>query len=116
METKMQDTRPRVALNGKAVDLAQLAEEVGAALTASDTEVVVVDPDAVVTVAQLKAAVDAHSPSPQPDPDADLAASINAVDTSKITDAAAKAALDALKAALVGSGKPAAASGRPTGR
>jgi hypothetical protein len=66
--------------------------------------------------AGVQAVVDAHVPPPVPDPDADLATAINAVDTSKITDAATKAALDALKAALLGSGKPAAVSGRPTDR
>jgi hypothetical protein len=69
-----------------------------------------------VNQASVRAALDAHLPAPNPDPDADLAASINAVDTSKIADAAVKAAVDALKAALVGKGKPAAVSGRPTGR
>jgi hypothetical protein len=46
-------------------------------------------------------------------PDDDLAASINAVDTSKITDTATRAALDALKAALVGKGRDSAVAGRP---
>jgi hypothetical protein len=58
------DTRTRVPLNGKTVNLAQLAAEVGAALTASDTEVVVADEKAKITAAQLKAAVEAHKPPP----------------------------------------------------
>jgi hypothetical protein len=115
MEETVTDTRPRVPLNGKTVNLAQLATEVGTGLAASDTEVVVAEPTSTVTASALQAALDAHVPVPEPDPDADLAAAINAVDTSKITDSATKAALNALKAALLGSGKPAAASGRPTG-
>jgi hypothetical protein len=112
----MTDTRPRVPLNGKTINLGQLAAETGAALVASDTEVVVADESAPMTTAQLQSAVDAHTPAASPDPDADLAAAINAVDTSKVSDAATKAALNALKAALLGSGKPAAVSGRPTDR
>jgi hypothetical protein len=50
------DTRTRVPLN-KAVDLAQLAAEVGAALTASDSEVVAADPTAKVDARALAAAV-----------------------------------------------------------
>jgi hypothetical protein len=110
------DDRPRVALNGKTINLAQLAGEVGVALTASEIEVVVADPESTVTAAALQAALDAHTPAPESDADADLVAAINAVDTSKITDSATKAALNALKAALVGSGKPSAVAGRPTGR
>lgn len=53
-------------------------------------------------------------PAPDPDPDDELAGAISAVDTSKVTDPATKAALDALKAALLGNGNPAAVSGRPT--
>lgn len=58
------DTRPRLPLNGKAIDLAQLAEEIGTALTASDEEIVVADPDANVTAEQVQAALDAHTPDP----------------------------------------------------
>lgn len=57
------DTRPRVALN-KPVNLSQLAAEVGAALTASDTEVAVADPASKVTQAALEKAVAAHTPDP----------------------------------------------------
>lgn len=96
----MTDTRPRVPLT-KPVNLAQLAAEVGASLTASDTEVVVADPDSAVTTAQLKAAVDAHTPAPQPDPDAELVAAITAATS-----------LAQLKDALVGKGRPAAVAGR----
>jgi hypothetical protein len=66
--------------------------------------------------AKVQSVIDAHVPAPPTDPDADLANAINAVDTSKIADAATKAALNALKAALLGSGKPSAVAGRPTGR
>lgn len=64
----MTDTRPRVPLNGKSVDLALLTEEVGAPLAASETEVVVADPDSDVTKAALAAAVKAHTPPPQVEP------------------------------------------------
>ena len=73
----MSDTRTRVALDGKAVRLDQLAAEVGAALCASDTEVVLSDPAATVTSAQLQAAVQAHSADPDygvPDEDRQLRA------------------------------------------
>ncbi len=59
----MPDTRARVAINGKAINLAQLAKEVGAALSASDVEVVVVDEKATVTAAALHRAVAAHAPA-----------------------------------------------------
>jgi hypothetical protein len=58
------DTRPRVALGGKAVVLCQLAAEVGAALTANDDEVVVADPAAAVTQQQLATAVANHVADP----------------------------------------------------
>ncbi len=64
----MSDPRVRVPLNGKAVNLAQLATEVGTALTASDTEVVVVDPKSTVTAAALSKALVAHTPPTQPAP------------------------------------------------
>jgi hypothetical protein len=112
----MPDIRVRVPLNGKTINLAQLAAEVDADLSASDVEVVVADPVSTVTAAALRSAVEAHIPAPELDPDADLAAAIDAVDTSKVTDSATKAALNALKSALVGSGKPVAVSGRPTDR
>jgi hypothetical protein len=68
--------------------------------------------------ADAQAVLDAWEPvvHVDADPDDDLAAAINAVDTSNVTDAATKAALNALKSALLGSGKPAAVSGRPTDR
>jgi hypothetical protein len=66
--------------------------------------------------ATVQQAIADYIPPVQPNPDAELAAAITAVDTSKIGDAATKAALNALKAALVGSGKPSAVAGRPTGR
>lgn len=101
----MTDTRTRVPLNGKVVDLTQLTVEVGAALTASDTEVVVADPDSTVTAAQLRTALDAHTPAPDPDPDAELVAAITAATT-----------LAQLKDALIGKGRPAAVVGRPMNR
>lgn len=60
----MTDTRPRVSLNGKTVRLDQLAAEVKAGLTASDTEVVIAEDKSPVTVEALRAAVDAHVPDP----------------------------------------------------
>lgn len=57
-----EDTRPRADLNGKTINLEQLAQEVGTPLCASDVEVVVADEQAPVTVQQLEAAVDAHVP------------------------------------------------------
>jgi hypothetical protein len=58
-----EDTRPRVPLS-KEVNLAQLSDEMGVGLCASDAEVVVADPDADITKAQLAAAVKAHVPDP----------------------------------------------------
>lgn len=100
----MTDTRPRIRLT-KPIDLAQLAAEVGTGLTASDTEVVVADPKSTVTAAQLKAAVDAHTPPA-------------AVDHNKAFRDAVTAAtsLDALKAALLGTKGPGAEPRRPDGR
>lgn len=102
----MTDTRTRVALNGKTIDLAQLAAEVGSNLTASDTEVVVADADSTVTASVLKAALDAHVPPPTVDPVALFAAAVNVADTTLVTDPAAKAAIEALKSALTGTVAP----------
>jgi hypothetical protein len=96
------DTRPRVPLNGKKVNLAQLAAEVGAALAASDTEVVVADPSSSVTAAALQAALDAHTPAVPPDPEAEFRKAVEAATS-----------LDALKAALLGSTGPGAEPRRP---
>jgi hypothetical protein len=104
----MTDTRPRVPLNGKAVDLAQLAVEVGAALSASDTEVVVADEKTSVSAEALQAALDAHVPAPPADPDADLAARVRAV-----YDAAPAGPAKDLCAALLGLNGDAAVAGRP---
>jgi hypothetical protein len=60
------DARPRVPLNGKMVNLAQLSAEVGTALSGSDSEVVIADPDSPITAAQLQAALAAHIPLPPP--------------------------------------------------
>lgn len=91
------DTRPRVPLNGKTIDLEQLTAEIGAGLTASDTELVVADDKATVTAAELRAALDAHTPAPKPDPDAEFRKAVEAATT-----------LAALKAALLGSTGPGA--------
>jgi hypothetical protein len=107
------DTRPRVPLNGKTVNLAQLAAEVGAALTASDTEVVVADDTASVTASALKTALDAHTPTPAVDHAAQFDQAVGAIDTSKVTDPAAKAALDAIKSVLTGGKGPGADPRRP---
>jgi hypothetical protein len=64
-----EDTRVRVPLGGKQIDLAQLTEEIGVGLTADDTHVVVADPDDDhITVEQLAAALDAHDPPAPVDP------------------------------------------------
>lgn len=60
----MADTRPRVPLNGKTINLAQLTAEVGAALSASDSEIVVADPASTVTAAQLQTKLTAHTADP----------------------------------------------------
>lgn len=59
------DTRPRVALAGKQVNLAQLTAEVGSGLVASDSEVVVADADSQVTAEALATALAAHTPDPE---------------------------------------------------
>lgn len=100
----MTDARPRIPLNGKAVNLEQLAAEVGTALTASQTEVVVADLESPVTTDVLQAALDAHAPVPVPDPDAEFRAAVEAATT-----------LSALKAALLGSKGPGAQARRPDG-
>lgn len=57
----MADTRARVALNGKTVNLAQLSAELGGVgLAASETEVVAAE-GVSLTKAQLTAAVAAHN-------------------------------------------------------
>lgn len=101
----MTDTRVRVPLNGKVIDLAQLAVEVGADLTASGVEVVVVDEESTVTAAALKAAVDAHVVAAEVDHTAAFTEAVKAATT-----------LDALKAALLGTKGPGAEPRRPTGR
>lgn len=72
----MPDTRTRVTLS-KPVNLSQLAQEVGTALTGDDTQIVVADPDATITTEALSSAVAAHTPDPdygQPDEDRQLRA------------------------------------------
>jgi hypothetical protein len=105
------DTRARVPLNGKNVDLEQLAQEVGTPLTASDTEVVVADPDSTVTASALQKALNAHVPAPAATPDHDLAARIQAVHD----DPNVSAGVKKLTAALLGLNGEAAVAGRPTG-
>lgn len=100
----MSDTRTRVPLT-KAVDLAQLAAEVGAALSSSADEVVVADPESKVTAAQLKTALDAHTPAAPVDHDKAFRDAVTAATT-----------LDALKAALLGTKGPGAEARRPTAR
>jgi translation elongation factor EF-Tu-like GTPase len=97
------DTRPRVSLNGKTIRLDQLATEVGAAMTASDSEVVIADPDSTVTTAALQAALDAHVPTPEPDPEDEFRKAVEAATS-----------LDALKAALLGTKGPGAEPRRAT--
>ena len=60
----MADDRPRAARSGKQINLAQLGQEVGAALCSSDSEIVVADPTSKVTQAQLAAALLAHTADP----------------------------------------------------
>jgi hypothetical protein len=100
----MSDTRARVPLGGKTVNLAQLAAEVGAPLTASDAEVVVADADSTVTAAGLRAALDAHTPAAEPDPDAEFRKAVEAATS-----------LAALKDALLGTTGPGAEPRQPTG-
>jgi hypothetical protein len=106
----MTDTRTRVPLNGKTIDLAQLAAEVGVPLSASDTEVVVADEKSTVTASALQKALDAHTPAPAPTPDDDLAARIQAVHD----DPNVSAGVKKLTAALLGLNGEAAVAGRPT--
>jgi hypothetical protein len=103
------DTRPRVPLNGKAIRLDQLAAEVGAALTASDTEIVVAVEASTVTEGALRTALDAHTPEPAPTPDDELAARVRAV-----YDAAPAGPAKDLCAALLGLNGESAVAGRPT--
>lgn len=56
----MADNRPRVALNGRKINLRQLSNEVGTSLTANEEAVVVVDPNSTVKQADLEAAVNRH--------------------------------------------------------
>jgi hypothetical protein len=105
------DTRPRVPLNGRTINLAQLATEVGAPLTASGTEVVIADSESAVSAAQLQAALDAHVPAQPADANADLAARIQAVHD----DPNVSASVKKLTAALLGLNGEAAVAGRPTG-
>lgn len=78
----MPDNRPRVALQGKRIDLAQLSEELGeVALTANADEVVAVEGSGV-TEQQLAAAVAAHRASlPPSDPYDDLIAALTGAST-----------------------------------
>lgn len=86
----MSDTRTRVPLNGKKINLAQLAAEVGAPLTADETEVVADD----VTATTLTAAVEKHTPAPVAPSLADRLAAVEArldkAATAAVTGEAAK--------------------------
>lgn len=97
----MTDTRARVALT-KNVDLDLLTAEVGAALCASETEVVVADADSPVTVEQLQTALDAHAAPAAVDHDAEFRKAVEGA-----TD------LAGLKAALLGTKGPGAEPRRP---
>jgi hypothetical protein len=66
------DTRTRIPLGGKKIDLALLAEEVGVALSASDDEVVVANEKSTVSASTLQAALDAHTPSAPVDVEAEF--------------------------------------------
>lgn len=99
----MTDTRVRVPLNGKQVDLAALdADTGGHGLCSSDDEVVAVE-GSPVTAEQLQAALAAHTPPDTVDPDDELRAQIEAATT--VAD---------LKAALLGTkpGQVARVAGR----
>lgn len=62
----MADTRVRVPLNGKVIDLGQLKTEIGGIdLVASATEVCVAVEGTQITAAALAAAVAAHVPVPR---------------------------------------------------
>lgn len=75
----MADTRVRVPLDGKAVDLAQLdAETGGHGLCGSETEVVAVE-GSPVTAETLAAALAAHVPGHRPLDAAGVSATLNAV-------------------------------------
>jgi hypothetical protein len=99
------DPRPRVPLNGKTVDLAQLSVEVGTPLSSSDTEVVVADPDSTVTVADLQAALDAHTPAAPVDAEVEFRKALE--------DATS---WQTLRDALLGKAGPGAEPRRPDGR
>jgi hypothetical protein len=65
----------------------------------------------------IRQAVSSHDPTPPPpppDPDAELAAAIAAVDTTGIVDPAAKAAVEALKGALLGKVRAGRVAAQPT--
>jgi hypothetical protein len=95
------DTRVRISRD-RPVRLDQLADEVGTALCASESEIVVADPDSPVTAAALRSALDAHTPVEDPDPAQEFADAVKAATT-----------LDGLKAALLGIKGPGAEPRRP---
>lgn len=86
----MDDRRPRVPLNGRPINIDQLAAEVGDALTASTSEVVLADPASQVTAVELAAAVAAHTPAPvEPTPTlAELAAEVRGMKRAAAAEAA----------------------------
>jgi hypothetical protein len=96
------DARARVKLDGKAINLAQLAQEVGAPLTGSAAEVVVADARSSVTAEELRVAVGAHVPAEPVDHDAEFRQAVEAATT-----------IAGLKAALLGSKGPGAEPRRP---
>lgn len=64
--------------------------------------------------AKVRAVLDAHTPPPPVDHAAEFGKAVNAIDTSKVTDLAAKAALDAIKAVLTGGKGPGAEPRKPS--
>jgi hypothetical protein len=58
--------------------------------------------------AEVEPVVEAHNPPPPVDHEEQFASAVAAIDTSKVTDPAAKAALDAIKAVLSGGKGPGA--------
>jgi hypothetical protein len=87
----------------KAVDLAAVRATLGVGVLASagdDARATSIEVIAEVDEATLRAAVDGYVTPP--DPAAQFGQAVAAIDTSKVTDPAAKAAFDEIKAVLTG--------------
>lgn len=93
------------ALNGVALE-AELATAGHRASVTVDRDTLVVDGPADSVSDAVAAVIAAHKPPTPTNPAADFRSAVDAVDTSKITDAGTRAAINALKAALVGSAGP----------